>query len=181
MGEPDGLLSLGSHRVRHDQSDLAAAAESNKAMCLGKTCTIRVIIWYARVRLALFRVCVELSTETKTDWEMLSHCNCSIHVCNVCCCCSVAKSWLTLRPHNSRTPGFPVLHYLPEFVQTDVCWVSDATQPSHPLSSPSPLALNVSQHQGLFLWIDSSHQVAKGLALQLQHQSFAWIFRVDFL
>ena len=78
-------------------------------------------------------------------------------------------------------PGFPVLHYLPEFAQTHVHWVSDAIHPSHPLLPPSPLALNLSLHQGLFYWVNSSHQEAKVLELQLQHQSFQWIFRVDFL
>ena len=77
-------------------------------------------------------------------------------------------------------PGFPVLHHLPELAQTHVHWVGDAIQPSHPLSSPS-LAFNPSQHQGLFKWLGSSHQVDKGLELQLQHQSFQWIFRVYFL
>ena len=67
-------------------------------------------------------------------------------------------------------PGFPVL-YLPEFAQTHVHRVSDAIQPSHPLSPPSPLALNLSQHQSLFQWVGSSHQVAKVVELQLQHQS----------
>ena len=60
-------------------------------------------------------------------------------------------------------------------------WVSDAIQPSHPLSSPSPPAFNLSQHQGLFKWVSSSHQVAKVLEFQLQHQSFQWIFRTDLL
>ena len=82
---------------------------------------------------------------------------------------------------NSSTPDFPVLHYLLEFAQTHVHWVSDAIQPSHPLSSPSSSALNLSQQQGLFQWVRSSHQVAKVLKLQLQRQSFEWIFRVDFL
>ena len=70
------------------------------------------------------------------------------------------------------TPGFPVLHRLSEFVQTPVHWVSDAIQPSHPLLPSFPLAFNLSQHQGLFQRVSSSHQVAKGLALQLQYQSF---------
>ena len=74
-----------------------------------------------------------------------------------------------------RTPGFPVLHCLTESVQIQVHWVSDAIQPSHPLSSPSPPALNLSQHQGLFKWVSSLHQVAKVLELSLQHQSFQWI------
>ena len=74
-------------------------------------------------------------------------------------------------------PVFPVLHYLPEFVPTHVRWVGDAIPPSHPLSPPSP-AFNPSQHQGLFQRVSSLHQVAK--VLELQHQSFKWISRVDF-
>ena len=79
------------------------------------------------------------------------------------------------------TPGFPILHYLLGLTQTHVHWVSDTIQPSHPLLSPSAPALNLSQHQGLFQWVGSSHQVAKVLEFQLQHQSFQWIFRIDFL
>ena len=71
-------------------------------------------------------------------------------------------------------------HQLPEFTQTHVHWVSNAIQPSHPLSSPSP-AFNLSQHQGLFLWVSSSHWVAKDLAFQLRHQSLQWILRTNFL
>ena len=78
-------------------------------------------------------------------------------------------------------PGFPVLYYLPEFAQTHVHWVGVAIPPSHPLSSPSPPALSHSHHQGLFQWVGSLHQVAKVLELQLQHQSFQWIFKTDFL
>ena len=77
------------------------------------------------------------------------------------------------------TPGFPVYHQLLELAQTHVHWVSDAIQPSHPLSSPSPPAFNLSQHQGLFQWVSSLDQMAKVLELQLQHQSFQWIFRID--
>ena len=76
------------------------------------------------------------------------------------------------------TPGFPVLHHLLEFVQTDVHWVGDAIQPSHPLLPPSPPAFNFSQHQDLFQWVSSSHQVASVLEHQLQHQYFQWIFRL---
>ena len=69
----------------------------------------------------------------------------------ILCCCSVTKLCPTLcDPMNCSRPGFPAFHYLPVFVQTHVHWVSDAIQPSHPLYSPSPLALNLSQHQGLF-------------------------------
>ena len=78
-------------------------------------------------------------------------------------------------------PGFPVHHQLLKLAQIHVHWVGDAMQPSHPLLSPSPPALNLSQHQGLFQWISPSHQVAKVLEFWLQHQSFPWIFRTDFL
>ena len=87
---------------------------------------------------------------------------------------------------NRSTPGLHVHHLLPESTQTHVRWVSDAIQPSHPLSSPSPPAPNPSQHQGLFQWVNSSHEVAKVLDFQLQHQSFQWTprlisFRMDWL
>ena len=84
---------------------------------------------------------------------------------------------------NPSTPGLPVHHQLPEFIQTHVNWVHDAIQPSHPLSSPFPSALNLSKHQGLFKWVSSSHQVAKVLEFQLQQQSFEWLisFRMDWL
>ena len=75
---------------------------------------------------------------------------------------SVAQSCPTLHdPMNRSTPGLPVHCQLPEFTQTYVHWVGDAIQPSHPLSSPSPPAFSPSQHQGLFQWVSSSHQVAK--------------------
>ena len=78
------------------------------------------------------------------------------------------KSCLTLcDPMNHSTPGLPVHHHLPEFTQTHVHWVDDAIQPFHPLSFPSPLALNPSQHQSLFQWVNSSHEVAKVLEFQL--------------
>ena len=85
---------------------------------------------------------------------------------------SVTQSWLTLcDPMDCSTPGLPFLHSLLELAQTHVHWVSDAIQPSHPLSSPTP-AFSLSQHQGLFQWVNSFHQVAKVLDLQFQHQSF---------
>ena len=79
------------------------------------------------------------------------------------------------------TLGSSFLHHLPEFAQTHVHWVSDTIQPSHPLLPASPPAFNFSQHQGLFQSVGSSHEVAKVLELQLQHQSFPWIFRIGFL
>ena len=81
---------------------------------------------------------------------------------------SVAQSCPTLcSPMNRSTPGLPVHHQLPEFTQTHVHRVRDAIQPSHPLLSPSPPAPNPSQHQGLFQWVNSSHEVAKVLEFQL--------------
>ena len=81
---------------------------------------------------------------------------------------SVAQSCPTLcDPMNRSTPGLPVHHQLPEFTQTHVHQVSDAIQPTHPLSSPSPPAPNPSQRQSLFQWVNSSHEVAKVLEFQL--------------
>ena len=94
---------------------------------------------------------------------------------------SVAQSCPTLcNPMACSTPGLPVHHQLLELTQTHVHWVGDAIQPSHPLSSPSPPTLNLSQRQGVFQWVSSSHQVARVLEFQLQHQSFQWIFRTEF-
>ena len=83
-------------------------------------------------------------------------------------------------PMDCSPPGFPVLHYLLLFAPIHVHWVGDAIQPSYLLLPASPFAFDLSQHQSLFQWIGSSHQVAKVLDLQPQHQSFQWIFRVDF-
>ena len=95
---------------------------------------------------------------------------------------SVTQSCPTLcDAMNRSTPGLPVHHRLLEFTQTHVHWVGDAIQPSHPLSSLSPPALNLSQHQGLFHWASSLHQGAKVLEFQLQHQSFQWTPRTDLL
>ena len=95
---------------------------------------------------------------------------------------SVAQSGPTLcNPINRSMPGLPVHHLLPESTQTLVHWVGDAIQPPHLLSSPSPPALNLSQHHGLFKWVSSCHQVAKVLEFQLQHQSFQWTPRIDLI
>ena len=91
---------------------------------------------------------------------------------------SVGQSCPTLcDPMDYSTPGLPVNHQLLGFTKTHIHWVGDAIQPSHPLLSPS--AFNLSQHQLLFQWVSSSHQVAR--VFELQHQSFQWIFRTDFL
>ena len=98
------------------------------------------------------------------------------------CISSVAQSCPTLCDAiECSMPGLPVHHQLPEFTKTHVHWVGDVIQPTHPLPSPSPPTFNLSQHQGLFQWVSSSHQVAKVSQFQLQHQSFQWIFRTDFL
>ena len=95
---------------------------------------------------------------------------------------SVTQSCPTLcNPMNRSTPGLPVHHQLPEFTQTHIHRVSDAIQPSHPLSSPSPPSPNPSQQQSLFQWVNSSHEVAKVLEFQLQHHSFQRIPRADLL
>ena len=86
---------------------------------------------------------------------------------------SVAQSCLTLcKPMACSTPGLPVHHQLPELAQTHVLRVGDAIQSSHPLSSPSPPAFSLSQDQSLLQVVSSSHQMAKVLEFQLQHQSF---------
>ena len=97
-------------------------------------------------------------------------------------CCSITKSCLTLcNPMDYSIPDVSVLHCLLEFAQTHVHWLSEAIQPSHPLSFLFLPALNLSQHQGLFQRVGSLYQVAKVLECQLQHQFSQWIFRVDFL
>ena len=95
---------------------------------------------------------------------------------------SVAQLCLMLYdPMDCSTLALPVHHQLPEFTQIHVHWVGDAIWASNPLSSPSPPAFNFSQHQGLIQGVSSSHQVAKVLEFQLQHKSFQWIPRTDFL
>ena len=93
--------------------------------------------------------------------------------------CSVVSD--SLQPHGLQhaSLSIPVHHRLPEFTQTHVHWVGDAIQPSHPLSCPSPPALNLSQHQGLFKWVSSSHQVAKVLEFQHRYKLFQWTLKTD--
>ena len=108
------------------------------------------------------------------EWGAIAFSSCT-HSFSYCvwllswsCCCSVGKSCLTLSDSmDCSIPGFLVLHHFLEFTQTHVLWVGDAIQPCHPLSSPSPPVFNLSQNQGLFQWVGSSHQVIKVLELQL--------------
>ena len=95
---------------------------------------------------------------------------------------SVAHLYPTVcNPINCSTPGLAVHHQLLEFTHTHVHWVSDDIQPSHSLSPTSPPAFNLCQHQGHFKWVSPSHQLAKVLEFQLQHQSFQRRFRTDFI
>ena len=95
---------------------------------------------------------------------------------------SVAQLCLTQRgPMDCSMPVLPVHHQLPELTQTHVHRVSYARQPPHPVSSPSPPDFNLSQHEGLFQWVSYLHQVAQVLEFQLQHHSFQWTLRTDFL
>ena len=137
----------------------------------------RILEWVA---ISFFRGCSQLRDRTCiscTDRHILYHWGTG-EPCWVCDAppptpqfssvqfsCSVVSD--SLRPHESQHPGLPVHHQLPEFTQTHVHWVSDAIQPSHPLSSPSPPAPNPSQHQSLFQWVNSSHEVAKVLEFRL--------------
>ena len=94
---------------------------------------------------------------------------------------SLSHVQLFATPWTAAQPGLPVHHQLLEIIQTHVHWVGDAIQPSHPLLSPSLPTLNISQHQGLYKWVSSSHQVAKVLELQLQNQSYQWTPKTDLL
>ena len=121
-------------------------------------------------------------TNVHGPWHMeLKVWRLSIDKCTHNYCCSLTRSCPTLcDPMDCSTPSFPVPHNLPEFAQVKVHWIGDAIQPSHPLS-PSSSTFNLSQHQGLFQCVGSSHQVAKVLELQLKWQSFQWLFMLDFL
>ena len=135
-------------------------------------------MWISWTAVDETRICYtsEVSQKEKNKYRILTHIYGSDQIR------SVSQSCPTLcDPMNRSTPGLPVHHQLPEFTQTHVHWVGDAIQPSHPLLSPSPPAHNPSQHQGIFQRVNSSHQVAKVLEFQLQHQSFQWTPRTDLL
>ena len=109
---------------------------------------------------------------TKQNWQLHG---------GVCFCCSITQLCPTLcNPMDCSMPGLPVPNHCPKFAQVHVHCISEAIQTSHPLMPSSPSALNPSQHQGLFYWVGCSNQMTKILELQLQLQSFQWVFRVDF-
>ena len=147
-------------------------------LCLAFSClrgwTLGTILRSFRAGTALFTFILQLSTYNKhlinAYWKnelILLWCTFRVKFSSVVHLCPTLCD-----PMDCSTPGLPVHHQLPEFTQTHVHWVSDAIQPSHPLLSPSPPAFNLFQHQGIFKWISSSHQVNKVLEFQLQHQSF---------
>ena len=165
MGESGGLPSMGSHRVRHNWSNLAAAAAGTKQFGSKFSPSFKY-----KIRKSEKILCLYPGIKKKKKAFCLN------------LCCSVAQSWPTLcGPTDCSTPAFSVLHHLPEPAQTHVHWVSDAIQPSHPVIPFSSRLQSFPASGSFFQWVSSSNQVAKVLALQLQHQSFQWIFRIDFL
>ena len=133
------------------------------------------------------RTCVSRDSSTGRQilypwatWELESACKHRRHRFSSVQSVTLSRVWLFVTRWIAAQPGLPLHHQVPEFTQTHVRRVSDAIQPSHPLSSPSP-APNPSQHQGLFQWVNSSHQVAKVLEFQPQHQSFQWTSRTGLL
>ena len=144
-------------------------AHSYRHMCVKdinrkyiSTLTRQMYVWNYRIYISQIAFSQVISPVQFSSVQLLS----SVQLCS---------------PMDCSTPGFPVHHQHPELTQTHVHKVSDAIQLSHPLSSPSPPAFSLSQHQGLFQWVSSLHQMGKVLEFQLQHQIFQWVFRTDFL
>ena len=123
---------------------------SHLYMTTGKTIALTIWTFVGKVMFLVFNLLSRFVSSVQFSCSVMSVCN----------------------TVNCSTPGLPVHQQLPEFTQTHVHWVDDAIEPSHPLSSPSPPAFNLSQHQGLFKWVSSLHQLTKVLESQLQHQSF---------
>ena len=156
--------------------------------CLHEDCAFHLeyFLFYSlalREASCLIRSCpMEVATWQEPEWGLLTTSEeqrCSVQY-SITLVKSLSHVWLC-DPMDCSTPGLPVHHQLLELAQTHVHRVGDAIQPSHPLLSPSPPALNLSQHQGLFKWVSSLHQVAKVLEFQLQHESFQWTLRTDLL
>ena len=142
------------------------------SMHLQLQCYLFLVILLAYLAVLGLRCCVDLSQLSESWGSVIALSSCHLWALRCsgfsCCGAQAPKHRLSVVAHNQ----------LPELAQTHVHCVSDAIQPL--LSSPSP-AFNLSHHQGLFQSVSSLHQVTKVLELQLQHQSFQWIFRVDFL
>ena len=118
---------------------------------------------------------------TRSDTQKLKLANLGLHLQLFSSVQLLSHVWLFATPWTAAHQASLSITNSPEFTQTHVHWVGDAIQPSDPLLSPSPPALNLSQNQGPLKWVSSSHQVAKILELQFQHQSFQWTLRTDFL
>ena len=177
--EPGGLQFIGSQKVGHNWSDSMHALVAQKLrICLqcrrpGFDLWVRKIFWRMATHSNILVWRIPWTEEAGGLQSIGSH---PIQFS------SVTQSCPTLCDRmDCSTPGFPEQHQILELAQTHVHQVGDAIQPSHPLSSPSPPTFYLSQHQGLFQWVSSLNQVTKVLELQLQHQSFQWIFRTDFL
>ena len=159
-----------------------ARPESGPSNGITRICLLGIHLQH---QLSLFRFCPNQPWDRKSNIGSLLgdnlrnyHCYMGESVQFI----SVSLSCPTLcDPKNRSMPGLPVHQQLLEFTQTHAHRVSDAIQPSHPLSSTSPPAPNPSQHQGLFQLVNSSHEVAKVLEFQLQHQSFQWTPRTHLL
>ena len=158
MEEPSGLQSMESQRVGYHWEWLSHSL-------FPSTGTRPYISWYPPWKCRFFFSSLSFST-IKRKFSSVR---------------SFSRVRLFCDPMICSTPGFPADHQFPEFTQTHVHHTGDAIQPPHPRSSPTSSAFNLSQHQGLFQWVCSSHQVAKVLEFQLQHQSFQWTPRTDFL
>ena len=171
------------HAIRRSMSHLPGNPAVKQALGLFLlSCPVMSFMWFP---LLLFPYhCVLFSVNLIARWQkgmqMLFPNTPSFREIQFRSVQSLSPVWL-YNPVDCSTPGFPVHHQLPELAQTHVHQVSDAIQPAHPLVLPSPPTFNLSQHQGLFQRVSSSHQVAKVLEFQLQHQSFQWVFRTDFL
>ena len=154
----DYLLNVGSPKISFKQPDSQTKLGVH---CLSKEKNYYVRVWASQKERWSHRIWLKAHLSVCViDWLELGN---SVQFSSV-------QSFSCFRlcdPMNHSTPGLPVHHQLPEFTQTHVHQVSDAIQPSHPLLSPSPPAPNPSQHQGLFQWVNSSHEVAKVLEFQL--------------
>ena len=147
------------------QTELEIALSYAYTTDCGKFCSVFTDFLLNLLALCSFRIHQMSSGDIAFAFEVSQFSHLSFQPCQFS---SVAQSCPTLcDPMNRRTPGLLVHHQLPEFTQTHVHWVSDAIQPSHPLSSPCSPAPSPSQHQSLFQWVNSLHEVAKVLEFQL--------------
>ena len=148
-GEPGILQSMASQRVRHNWATNIVCVRTCVCVC------VHVCVWF-------FSSLFQKDWSSPLNFKGIFYCIDFVRKYTPSTyCCSVTKSCPTLcNPMDCSMPGSPVLHHLLEFAIAYVHWVSDTIQPSHPLLPSSPFTFNLSQHQGLFQWVGSSHQVA---------------------